>query len=93
MCFQRLMLSKFYNFTFNFAQARSTFSNAFSTEISRASKTPKLRWPLTSPLPKMRILLLNLNPALVYSKDSDSQSSTLKNGKQVEINVLSLIRH
>ena len=29
----------------------------------------------------MRILLLNLNPALVYSKDSDSQSSTTKSGK------------
>ena len=28
----------------------------------------------------MRILLLNLNPALVYSKDSDSQSSTTKSG-------------
>ena len=29
----------------------------------------------------MRILLLNLNPALVYSKDSDSQSSTTKSSK------------
>ena len=29
----------------------------------------------------MRILLLNLTPALVYSKDSNSQSSTTKSGK------------
>ena len=37
-------------------------------------------------------LLLNLKPALVYSKDFDSQSSTLKNGKQVKKEQLQIVQ-
>ena len=37
-------------------------------------------------------ITLNLKPALVYSKDFDSQSSTLKNGKQVKKEQLQMVQ-